>query len=74
MKGLEFDAVILPCFERVYSTGNTMKDSNRLYVAGTRANKLLAILYFSGLVKNTDFMNTIQRLRKNKDALTWRYA
>ena len=70
MKGLEFDAVLLPTPENVLSTGDDKVDNNLLYVAATRASNKLYGFYIrkSGSAKFIDFFGKIQR---NKNLLSW---
>ncbi len=52
MKGLEFDAVILPRFDKMDSTGDETTDINLVYVAITRASH-----YFFGIYQGTEHRN-----------------
>ena len=45
MKGLEFDIVIIPWFERINSNNNVNLDRNTVYVAVTRAKHQVYCLY-----------------------------
>lgn len=47
VKGLEFDIVILPRFEKVQSFDDKVSNINRVYVASSRAIESLYIFYFS---------------------------
>lgn len=52
MKGLEFDAVILPRFDKIDSSGDEKTDINLVYVAITRASH-----YFYGIYQGTEHRN-----------------
>lgn len=65
MKGLEFDIVILAAFDKVRSTGDTVADQNRAYVAISRAKEDLYIYYFSGQNNGTKWINTMTVINNN---------
>ena len=52
MKGLEFDAVIMPRFDKMDSSGDEKTDINLVYVAITRASH-----YFFGIYQGTEHRN-----------------
>lgn len=62
MKGLEFDIVLLPRFEKVRSSADSILDYNRLFVAISRARETVYILYFDTKITNgwIDTMTPIQ--------------
>lgn len=70
MKGLEFDAVLLPTPENVLSSGDDKVDNNLLYVAATRASQKLYGFYIRerGSSKFIDFFGKIS---KSKNLLSW---
>ena len=70
MKGLEFDAVLLPTPENVLSSGDDTVDDNLFYVATTRASKKLFGFYIRehGSAKFIDFFG---KIKKNRNLLSW---
>lgn len=70
MKGLEFDAVLIPTPENVRTTGDDKVDNNILYVAATRASNKLYGFYIReyGSEKFIDFFGKIQN---SKNLLSW---
>ncbi len=70
MKGLEFDIVLLPLFDRIEMQDGGRVDSNRVYVAITRAISELYIFYWS-----TNQINgknpTMPVLKKHSELLDW---
>lgn len=70
MKGLEFDAVLIPTPENVHTTGDDKVDNNILYVAATRASNKLYGFYIReyGSEKFIDFFGKIQN---SKNLLSW---
>ena len=71
MKGLEFDMVILPSFDKVQPTGDAVADNNRAYVAITRACRELVILCFSE-EQSSRWVNTMDNLTAHKDLVDWK--
>lgn len=71
MKGLEFDMVILPMFDKIKSTGDLKADKNRVYVALTRACRDLHLTYFN-TYSGYDRIDTMSKLLKNRELLEWR--
>lgn len=70
MKGLEFDAVLLPTPENILSSGDDKMDNNLLYVAATRASNKLYGFYIreKGSAKFIDFFKKIQ---EDRNLLNW---
>ncbi len=70
MKGLEFDAVLIPTPENVLSRGDDKVDNNLLYVAMTRASSKLYGFYIreSGSSRFIDFFG---KIKNSKDLLSW---
>lgn len=70
MKGLEFDAVLIPTPENVLSTGDDRVDNNLLYVAATRASRKLYGFYIRerGSAKFIDFFG---KIKNSKNLLSW---
>ena len=68
-KGLEFDIVIIPKFDRIYSTGENAADLNRVYVSMTRAFDKLHLYYLTQNPK--DFIDTFSKVNTNKNLFTW---
>lgn len=70
MKGLEFDAVLIPTCENINSSNDYAMDNNLLYVAMTRASEKLYCFYIRdyGSGKYIDFFGRIQG---HKDLLNW---
>ena len=71
MKGLEFDMVLLPRFEKVKSTGDETTDINRIYVATTRAISELFIFYFNKTI-TPKWIDTFSPLVNNPQMLDWK--
>ena len=71
MKGLEFNVVILPRFEKVRSTGDAATDRNRTYVAITRAVKQLRMLYFGTRI-SAGWIDTMGPILKHKTLVDWK--
>ena len=71
MKGLEFDMVLLPRFEKVRSTGDITTDANRIYVALTRAITELYIFYFDRNIY-PGWIDTFGPLKNNPQLLDWK--
>ena len=65
MKGLEFDEVILPRFDKIDSSGDENTDVNLVYVAITRASH-----YFFGIYQGTEhrngFIDVMKAFREGK--------
>ena len=71
MKGLEFDMVILPSFDKVQPTGDAVADNNRAYVAITRACRELVILYFFFFLSSR-WVNTMDKLLEHRELVDWK--
>ena len=65
MKGLEFDLVIIVCFEMMLATGDPNADTNRAYVAITRACQDLRITYFK-LTSGPKWAQVMKKLSADK--------
>ena len=70
MKGLEFDAVLLPRPECINSTGDSKVDNNLLYVATTRASQKLCGFYIREKASDK-FIDFFGKIAKNRDLLSW---
>lgn len=70
MKGLEFDAVLLPRTECVNSTGDSKVDNNTLYVAATRASEKLYGFYFQEHA-SAKFIDFFSKIDGHRDLLSW---
>ncbi len=71
MKGLEFDGVLIPKFERINSRGNEELDRNIIYVATTRASKELVCFYKSNTI-TAGHIDVFSPLAGHRDVLRWR--
>ena len=69
-KGLEFDIVLIPKFDRIYTTGEEAADLNRVYVSMTRAFDELHLFY---LTKNpkSGYIKTFSKVNTNTNLFTW---
>lgn len=65
MKGLEFDLVIIVCFDMMLGTGDPNADMNRAYVAITRACQDLRITYFK-LTSKPKWAQVMKKLSADK--------
>jgi len=70
MKGLEFDLVIVGRFEKMKSTGDPDADTNRAYVAITRACKELCICYFDTRC-TAGWSDVMNQITTNKNLCKW---
>ncbi|WP_022778294.1 DNA/RNA helicase domain-containing protein [Butyrivibrio sp. AE3009] len=70
MKGLEFDAVLLPRPECINSSGDSKVDNNILYVATTRASQKLYGFYFKEHA-SAKFIDFFSRIDGHRDLLSW---
>ena len=73
MKGLEFDEVIMPRFDKVDSSGDAETDTNLIYVAISRASH-----YFYGIYQGMehhdgciDVMRPFREGKASKDLVRW---
>ena len=71
MKGLEFDIVLLPLFDKVEMQDGGTIDANRIYVAISRAVSELYMFYWTKSPVRGK-INTIRALINHKDLLEWR--
>lgn len=71
MKGLEFDVVILPMFDKIRSKDDETVDSNRTFVAVSRAINELYIFYFDEETRPRK-IKTMETLTSNRSLLEWR--
>ena len=69
MKGLEFDVVIIPWFERINSNNNLDLDRNTVYVALTRAKHQVYCLYTDESWPG--YINSFKPIHGNKQLLKW---
>ena len=70
MKGLEFDIVLLPKFNRVRKTGDSICDINRIYVATSRAISKLYV-FTDGFEAKSNRVDTLTLTMQNRDILNW---
>jgi len=70
MKGLEFDIVMLPRIEKVLSAEDKVIDTNRMYVAISRAVDELHIFYF-GTSISSKYANIVKPILDNPELLDW---
>lgn len=70
MKGLEFDAVLIPTCENINSSDDDKVDNNLLYVAMTRASERLYCFYIRerGSSRYIDFFG---KIKKHTDLWDW---
>ena len=71
MKGLEFDGVLIPKFERIKSRNDKKLDRNIIYVATTRASKELVCFYNNDFV-TPNHIDIFSPLAGHKNVLKWR--
>ena len=73
MKGLEFDIVLIPRIDQIYSSKNAKIDRTRLYVAITRANEELHCFYLRRNVQNTQkWIDTMSIINGNSRLFDWK--
>ena len=70
MKGLEFDIVLLPLFDKIEMQDGGRVDANRVYVAITRAISELYVFYWS-LNPSKGKICTMPILKKHSELLDW---
>ncbi len=70
MKGLEFDIVILPRIEKIYSARNRSIDINRMYVAASRAVEQLYLFYFDTRVEQS-YADVLRPLLAHPEVAEW---
>ena len=71
MKGLEFDVVIIPLFDKIDSHKDDFIDYNRVYVAATRTLGELYLLYWNETTYPKK-IDTMSKLLANRKLLEWR--
>lgn len=73
MKGLEFDEVIMPRFDKVKASGDYETDINSIYVAITRASHYFYGIY-QGIQQHNGFIDVMSPFREGKagmDIVRW---
>lgn len=73
MKGLEFDEVIMPRFDKVDTSGDTETDINLIYVGISRASHYFYGIY-QGMEQHIGFIDTMRPFREgkaSKNLVTW---
>lgn len=71
MKGLEFDIVLLPLFDKLPLTEDKTVNMNRVYVAITRACEELYMFYWKES-PTADKVDTMSPITANRDLVDWR--
>ena len=71
MKGLEFDIVLLPMFDKIEMQDGGTVDANRAYVAVSRPVNELYLFYWSER-PSPGKINTMTALTKHRQLLDWR--
>ena len=71
MKGLEFDIVLLPMFDKIQMKDGGIVDSNRVYVAITRAVSELYMFYWDKHI-NGGKVDTMKPLEMNESLVDWK--
>lgn len=71
MKGLEFDLVLLPMFDKIEMQDGSTVDSNRAYVAVTRPISELYLFYWNEKPSRGK-INTMTALTTHRDLLEWK--
>lgn len=71
MKGLEFDIVLLPIFDKIEMQDGGIIDANRVYVAVSRPINELYMFYWSEK-PSPGKINTMTVLTTHKDMLEWK--
>ena len=69
-KGLEFDIVLIPKFDRIFTTGEEAADLNRVYVSMTRAFDELHLFYLTENPKS-GYIKTFSKVNTNTNLFTW---
>lgn len=69
-KGLEFDMVLIPRFDRIKSFGDDIADRNRIYVAMTRAKEELHLFYITKS-SSPNYIDTFSIINPNEQLFTW---
>lgn len=71
MKGLEFDVVLIPLFDKIDSHHDDIIDNNRVYVAVTRTLGDLYLLYWNETTSPKK-IDTMSKLFANRKLIEWR--
>ena len=71
MKGLEFDVVLIPLFDKIDSHNDDIIDYNRIYVAVTRTLGDLYLLYWNEIIYSNK-IDTMSKILSNRKLLEWR--
>ena len=71
MKGLEFDIVMLPMFDKIEMKDGGIVDANRAYVAVSRPINELYLFYWSEK-PSSGKINTMTPLTSHRDMLEWK--
>lgn len=71
MKGLEFDLVLLPMFDKIEMKDGGVVDANRAYVAVSRPVNELYLFYWSEK-PSVGKINTMTALTRHRELLEWR--
>lgn len=69
-KGLEFDLVLIPRFDRIISCGDDIADRNRIYVAMTRAKEELHLFYITQSSRS-NYIDTFSTINPKRQLFTW---
>jgi len=71
MKGLEFDVVLLPLFDKIPAKDGDIVDSNRAYVAVSRPLSELYLFYWN-IYSSPGKIDTMTALANHKELLEWK--
>ncbi len=71
MKGLEFDIVLLPLFDKIPMQDGGIVDANRVYVAVTRPINELYLFYWAER-SSAGKINTMSAISSHRNMLEWR--
>ena len=71
MKGLEFDIVLLPMFDKIEMQDGDTVDANRAYVAVSRSVSELYLFYWNNR-PSSGKINTMTALNSHRDMLEWK--
>lgn len=70
MKGLEFDAVLIPRCECIDTKNNDQIDRNMFYVAITRASEKVYCFYFNPY-SSSKYIDVFKPIKGNEEILNW---
>ena len=70
MKGLDFDVVLIPLFDKIDSHHDEVIDNNRVYVSITRTHGDLYLFYWGDRISSKK-IDTMSKLRANSHLLDW---